>query len=204
MSKKDQKTEDPKPEAAADANFDVVPEETESAENAAGNSAPPAGESELDKLKAEVAAAQDKLLYLQADYQNYRKRMVKELADARMLGISSTIEPFLQVFDFLSMAKIAAEKSDNIEAIRQGIAMIIGEYTKAFDELGVTRPQSVGKTFDPNWQEAMAQEASDTVPEGTVIKEWSSAYKLGERILRPAKVVVSKGPAVVEDAAPEA
>ncbi len=157
-------------------------------------------ESELDLARRDLADAREKLLYLQADYQNYRKRMVKEVADARALGVASTLEPFLQVFDFLAMARQAAEKSDNIDAIKQGVVMIIGEYTKAFDELGVIRPKSVGAPFDPSWQEAVAQEPSDSVPEGTVIKEWSSAYRIGERLLRPAKVVVSAGKAKVEEA----
>ncbi len=157
-------------------------------------------ESELDIARRDLAEAREKLLYLQADYQNYRKRMVKELADARSLGVASTLQPFLQVFDFLTMARQAAEKSDNIDAIKQGVAMIIGEYTKAFDELGVVRPKSVGAPFDPAWQEAVSQEPSDTVPEGSVVKEWSAAYRIGERLLRPAKVVVSTGKAKVEEA----
>ncbi len=158
---------------------------------------------EVEKLTAELKEQQDKLLYLQADYQNYRKRMIKEVSDARMMGVVSTIDPFLRVFDYLAMAKGAAEKSDNIESIRQGVEMIIAEYVKAFDDLGVTRLESAGKPFDPVWQEAVQQQPSDTVPEGMVIREWSPAYKLGEKILRAAKVVVSSGKAPEEET-PEA
>ncbi len=154
---------------------------------------------EVEKLTAELKEQQDKLLYLQADYQNYRKRMIKEVSDARMMGVVSTIDPFLRVFDYLAMAKSAAEKSDNIESIRQGVEMIIAEYVKAFDDLGVTRLESAGKPFDPVWQEAVQQQPSDTVPEGVVIREWSPAYKLGEKILRAAKVVVSSGKAPEEE-----
>lgn len=178
---------------------EITPD-AETAETAANMPGIEVTESELDLAKRDLADARQKLLYLQADYQNYRKRMVKELADARALGVASTLQPFLQVFDFLTMARQAAEKSDNIDAIKQGVVMIIGEYTKAFDELGVVRPKSVGAPFDPAWQEAVSQEPSDTVPEGSVVKEWSAAYRIGERLLRPAKVVVSTGKAKVEEA----
>ncbi len=158
---------------------------------------------EVEKLSAEVADLQAKFLYLQADYQNYRKRTIKDLSDARMMGTSMTLEPFLRVFDYLNMAKSAAENSDNIDSMRQGIAMIIGEYVKAFDDLGVKRLDAVGKPFDPAWQEAVQNEPSDSVEEGVVIKEWTPAYQLGEKILRAAKVVVSAGPAKCEEESEE-
>ena len=160
--------------------------------------------SELEKAQQELEETRQKLLYLQADYQNYRRRMIKELADMRQMGVTTTLEPFLRVFDYLNMADTAAQKSDNVEAIRQGVAMIIAEYIKVFDDLGVTKVDSVGKAFDPQWHEAVAQEPSDTVPEGSIIREWQPAYKMGEKILRAAKVVVSTGkPAPAEETAEE-
>jgi molecular chaperone GrpE len=147
----------------------------------------------IEKLKAELAEAKAKLLYLQADYQNYRKRTVKDLADARMFGVEMTLEPFLRVYDFLAMAKTSAEKSDNLEAIRQGIALIISEYAKALDDLNVRKIDGAGKAFDPKIQEAVSHEPSETVPEGVVIRDWASAYAIGERVLRSGKVVVSAG-----------
>ncbi len=170
---------------------DTAAEESAAAQNEEAEAAPEMTETE--KLTAELEESKAKILYLQADYQNYRRRMIKEVSDARMLGVSSALEPFLQVFDYLSMARDAAEKSDNIESIRQGVAMIINEYVKAFDELGVKKLEAAGKPFDPEWQEAVQQQPSDTVPEGVVISEWCPAYKLGEKILRAAKVVVSAG-----------
>ena len=88
-------------------------------------------------------------MYLQADYQNYRRRMIKELADARQIGVIGTLDPFLRVADFLGMADTAAKQSDNIDAIRQGLAMILNEFNKAFDDLGVKKLDSIGKPFDP-------------------------------------------------------
>ena len=162
-----------------------------------------AEENPVEKLQQELEETRNKLLYLQADYQNYRRRMVKELADARQIGVIGTLDPFLRVADFLGMADTAAKQSDNIDAIRQGLAMILNEFTKAFDDLGVKKLDSIGKPFDPDKQEAVMQEASDTVPEGVVIKEWCPAYMMGERCIRAAKVVVSTGKAETAEETPQ-
>ena len=142
---------------------------------------------------AELAALQEKYIYLQAEYQNYRKRMAKELADSRRFAVEETVHPFLAVYDFLTMAETAAVQSDNIEAIRQGLVMIIAEYRKAFDELGLKPFDAKGKKFDPELHDAVAHESSEDVPEGVVSKQWNCGFKLGERVVRPARVVVSSG-----------
>ena len=171
-----------------------LPESIPAEEEAGGETNTP--QEETAKLAAELQALKEKLMYLEADYQNYRKRVVKDLSEARLCGTAGTLEPFLTVFDFLGMAKNAAEKSDNIESIRQGLNMIIGEFHKAFDELGVKKIATVGTDFDPKYHDAAAHEPSDEVPEGKIIREWSGGFKLGERLLRPARVVVSSGPAL--------
>ena len=148
---------------------------------------------EEEKLKAELAQLQSKYLYLQAEYQNYRKRVAKDLADARAFTTADTLSPFLSVFDYLTMAENAAENTDNLEAVRQGLKMIMGEFFKAFDELGVRKFESVGQKFDPTLHDAVANEPSETVPEGEIIREWAGGFKLGEKLLRPARVVVSAG-----------
>ncbi|MBS1369079.1 MAG: nucleotide exchange factor GrpE [Lentisphaeria bacterium] len=150
---------------------------------------------EVEKLKGELAEAQEKLIYLQADYQNYRKRVSKDITDARVYGAANALEPFITVYDYLTMARQAAEKSDKIEQIRQGLGMIIDQYMKAFEESGVSRVETVGAPFDPTVHEAVAREASDEYPEGIILKEWTGGYRFGQRLLRPAKVVVSSGPA---------
>ena len=149
--------------------------------------------SEEEKLRAALAEAQRKFLYLQAEYQNFRKRAVKDVADARSYAYADALNPFMTVFDYLAMADSAAVNSDNIESIRQGLKMIIAEFNKAFDTLGVTPFDAVGKPFDPALHEAVAHEPSESVPEGVVIKQWSSGFKMGGKLLRPARVVVSSG-----------
>jgi len=148
---------------------------------------------EKEKLGAALADLQAKYLYLQAEYQNYRKRVAKDIADARSFAYADALGPFMTVFDFLAMADSAAVQSDNIESIRQGLKMIIGEFNKAFDTLGVKPLETVGKPFDPALHEAVAHEASESVPEGSIIRQWSNGFKMGEKLLRPARVVVSDG-----------
>lgn len=189
--------------AAEEAQAETVEEVLQTAAEEAAPEAAPEPEDPLVKAERELSEAQNKLLYLQADYQNYRRRMIKELSDARQIGVIGTLDPFLRVADFLGMADTAARQSDNIDAIRQGLAMILNEFNKAFDDLGVKKLDSIGKPFDPDKQEAVMQEASDTVPEGVVIKEWCPAYMMGERCIRAAKVVVSTGKAEPAEAAPQ-
>ena len=193
-------SKDPQEETPAD----IAPETAANTEETQPVEEPvQAEENPVEKLQRELTEAQNKLLYLQADYQNYRRRMIKELADARQIGVIGTLDPFLRVADFLNMADTAAKQSDNIDAIRQGLAMILNEFTKAFDDLGVKKLDSIGKPFDPDKQEAVMQEASDTVPEGVVIKEWCPAYMMGERCIRAAKVVVSTGKAETAEETPQ-
>lgn len=189
--------------AAEEAQAETVEEVLQTAAEEAAPEAAPEPEDPLVKAERELSEVQNKLLYLQADYQNYRRRMIKELSDARQIGVIGTLDPFLRVADFLGMADTAAKQSDNIDAIRQGLAMILNEFNKAFDDLGVKKLDSIGKPFDPDKQEAVMQEASDTVPEGVVIKEWCPAYMMGDRCIRAAKVVVSTGKAEPAEAAPQ-
>ncbi|MBR2642301.1 MAG: nucleotide exchange factor GrpE [Lentisphaeria bacterium] len=204
MFKKTSNDQEAKPEEVPQEAAENTEAANLTAEEILQNAEPaPAEEDPQAKLQQELEETRNKLLYLQADYQNYRRRMIKELADARQIGVIGTLDPFLRVADFLGMADTAAKQSDNIDAIRQGLAMILNEFNKAFDDLGVKKLDSIGKPFDPDKQEAVLQEASDTVPEGVVIKEWCPAYMMCERCIRAAKVVVSTGKAEPEETAPQ-
>lgn len=155
---------------------------------------------EEEKLKAELAELQTKYLYLQAEYQNFRKRSVRDIADARSYTIASTLVPFLSVVDYLGMAQAAAEQTDNLAALKQGMSMIIGEFDKALDELGVKRMKTAGEKFDPSLHDAVGYEKSADIPEGMIIREWSGGFMLGDKLLRPARVLVSSGNASEEGA----
>ena len=149
--------------------------------------------SETEKLQLQLAQIQEKYLYLQAEYQNFRKRSARDISDARSHAIADTLTPFLSVSDFLAMAQVAAEKTDNLDAIKQGLTMIIAQFDKALEEMSVKKFSAVGEKFDPDLHDAVGREPSDSVAEGVIIREWNCGYKIGEKLLRPARVVVSGG-----------
>ena len=163
------------------------------AEDNNGDQKPEAEKKELSDAE-KLAELSARYLYLQAEYQNYRKRVAKELSDARIMAIENTLTPFLSVYDYLNMAKTAAQKSDNIESLRQGLDMIITQFFKAFEDIGVKPFDACGENFDPSRHDAVSKESSDSVPEGVITKAWNCGFTLGDRLLRPARVVVSSGP----------
>jgi molecular chaperone GrpE len=150
-------------------------------------------EEQIAELKNKNTALKETILRKQADLDNYRKRTYKDISSARINGQIEAVEPILQVFDHFQMAMKATETTDSVDAIAQGLEMIFQEFSRAMDELGVEMINAVGEQFDPKLHDAMAKEQSDEVPEGEVIKQWSCGYKMGERLLKPAKVVVSSG-----------
>lgn len=148
---------------------------------------------QLEELKTKLAEAEDKNLRLHAEYDNYRKRAFRELNDARAAVKIDTLIPILNVFDHFKMAVDAADTSDDMNVIKEGMTMICNEFSKAMEEYGLEEINAVGEEFDPNLHEAVAKETS-IEEEDTVIKQWKCGYKIGDRLLRPATVVVSSGP----------
>ncbi|MBO7147989.1 MAG: nucleotide exchange factor GrpE [Lentisphaeria bacterium] len=151
-------------------------------------------EEKIAKLEKAILELQDTRLRLIAEMDNLRKRSAKDLETTRYNVMTDTLHPFFQVFDHFSMAVAATETSSNMQMLLEGMKMIRTEFDRAFSDLGIEQIDATGKEFDPLTQEAMSQEASDTVPAGTVIRQWSFGYKLGNHLLKPACVVVSSGP----------
>ena len=173
-------------------------EETAAAAEKAEPAAPETPEEKVEKLEKALLEMEDKRLRLLAEMENQRKRAVKDMEAVRYNTMTDTLHPFFQVFDHFSMAVAATETTTNIQSLLEGMKMIRAEFDRAFSELGIERIDATGKDFDPNTQEAMSQEASETVPAGKVIRQWSFGYKMGDRLLKPANVVVSSGPAEKE------
>ena len=156
---------------------------------------PETPEEKVVKLEKALLDMEDKRLRLLAEMENQRKRAVKDMEAVRYNTMTDTLHPFFQVFDHFSMAVAATETTTNMQSLLEGMKMIRSEFDRAFADLGIERIDATGKDFDPNTQEAMSQEASDTVPAGKVIRQWCFGYKMGDRLLKPANVVVSSGPA---------
>ena len=174
-------------------------EETPAAAEKAEPAVPETPEQKVEKLEKALLEMEDKRLRLLAEMENQRKRAVKDMEAVRYNTMTDTLHPFFQVFDHFSMAVAATETTTNMQSLLEGMKMIRAEFDRAFSELGIERIDATGKDFDPNTQEAMSQEASDTVPAGKVIRQWSFGYKMGDRLLKPANVVVSSGPAEKEN-----
>ena len=154
----------------------------------------------IEELEKKLAEAEKQRLLALAEMDNQRKRFSKELEALRYRVTQDTLFPFLQVMDHFSMAVKAAEAPGaNADAILKGMEMISNEFDHAFTDLGVEKIDAAGKPFDPNFHEAVAEEPSDTVPAGVVIRQWSMGCKMGSRLLKPAMVVVSSGPAAPEE-----
>lgn len=157
--------------------------------------APETPEEKLAKLEKALLEMEDKRLRLLAEMENQRKRAQKDMEAVRYNTLTDTLHPFFQVFDHFSMAVAATETTTNMQTLLEGMKMIRAEFDRAFSELGIERIDATGQDFDPKTQEAMSQESSETVPAGKVIRQWCFGYKMGDRLLKPANVVVSSGPA---------
>lgn len=189
------KTPDPAAEKAVEPGKEAGAAETEAA-GVEWETPPEDGSAKLAELEKKLAEAEKQRLLALAEMDNQRKRFSKELEALRYRVTQDTLFPFLTVMDHFSMAVKAAEAPGaNVDVILKGMEMIANEFDHAFTDLGVEKIDASGKPFDPNFHEAVAEEPSDTVPAGVVIRQWSMGCKMGSRLLKPAMVVVSSGPA---------
>ncbi len=147
---------------------------------------------ELTKLTAEVADWKDKYLRLQAEFDNYRKRTLREKMELVETGGKDVLLAMLPVKDDVERAVAAMMKTDDVESVRQGVQLIAQKFTEAFKQRGVTAIEVVGQPFDEEVAEAVARFAAGEEKQGVVIDCVQTGYRLGERVLRFAKVVVGE------------
>jgi len=148
-----------------------------------------------DETKGEeVAALEDRLLRLQADFDNLRRRTLKEKEEAFRYGHENLVKDLLPAVDNLERAVDHARQggAGESEGLLQGVELVLREVQGAFATHGVSVIDAEGKPFDPSVHEAMAQAPDDSVPANTVVQVFQRGYLLWDRLLRPARVVVSK------------
>ena len=146
----------------------------------------------LAQARAETAKMKDAWLRTAADFDNFRKRSRKELDDARRGGREDLLRALLPVFDNLERAIQSAQRSADVKAMADGLAMVQRQFVEALAREGITRVPTVGQSFDPAMHEAIQQvETSEHAP-GTVLAEVQAGYAQGERLVRAALVVVAK------------
>ncbi|HEY3594650.1 MAG TPA: nucleotide exchange factor GrpE [Polyangiaceae bacterium] len=148
----------------------------------------------LEEAKAEAARLKDQLLRTAADYDNFRKRSRREIDDAQKRGREELLRELLPVFDNLERAMLHAGQSNDAKAVAEGVGFVVKQFVDTLGKIGIRRISTVGVPFDPNQHEAIQQVESNEHPPGTVVAEVQPGYALGDRLVRAAMVVVSKGP----------
>ena len=152
---------------------------------------------ELEAVKAKLEAAQqeagqtkDKLLRMAAEYDNYRKRTAREADQKFNDGVSFAVNQIIPILDTLEMAANAPTTDENY---KKGVTMTLDKAAKALDALHVEEIEALGKPFDPNFMNAVQQiPAPDGQESGTVVTVYQKGYKLGDKIVRHATVVVAE------------
>jgi molecular chaperone GrpE len=192
---------------------DEPPQESTGPANGSGDDSikvevvPPEDPVETDPVKAlegRVAALEkekkdnwDRYLRAAADLENMRKRQKREIEDAKFDAKNRILKEMLPVVDNLERAIEHASQAGT-NPIVEGVQLVLRQFTTAFERLEVTAIEAQGQPFDPNLHEAISQQESDAAP-GTVVQVLQRGYKSGERLLRPALVVVAKAPAPKAD-----
>jgi molecular chaperone GrpE len=157
----------------------------------AGKAADDSGTSETEKLKAERDALLDRLARLQAEFDNARKRAVREQQDFREFAAADVIKNFLPILDSFERA-LKAGGDSNSNDFRNGIELIYRQFQDALQKIGVQPIVSVGQPFDPRVHEAVEMVDTTEVPDHHVLDELQRGYKYKDRLLRPAMVRVAR------------
>jgi molecular chaperone GrpE len=171
-------------------------EEAEAAPEEAGE-APAEGEvAPEEALALELKQTQDRFLRLQADFENFRRRALKERTEAHQYGHQNLVKDLLLTVDNLDRAIDHAQKSEDgdLDGLLQGVELVQRDLLTALVRNGVASIEAVGKVFDPAYHEAVAQVADASLAPNTVTEELQKGYRLRDRLLRPSRVIVSRAP----------
>ena len=154
---------------------------------------------QLEELKDRAARADEnweRLLRTTADFENFKKRVTREKQEAIRYANEGLLQKLVPVLDNFDMALSAAQtgQTEAAQSLQAGINMIYQQLKSALVEAGLEEVDAAGKTFDPNLHEAVSQTETTEAPEGQVVQQLRKGYKLRDRLLRPATVVVAKAP----------
>jgi len=154
----------------------------------------PAGEIAEVDFQAEAAKQKDLALRARADLDNFRKRSLREKEDAIRYANNGLLEKLLPVIDNFELGLDAARNATDAASVLQGMSMVQRQLQDFIRSQGLEEVPADGEAFDPNKHDAVSQEFSADVPEGQVIRQVRKGYKLKDRLIRAASVIVSKGP----------
>jgi len=149
---------------------------------------------DLEKAHAERDRMREQLLRIAADFDNFRKRSRKEIEEVRRRSVEDTLREVLPVVDNLERAAGAMTDATEVSAVTEGVHMVLRGFEDIANRLGLKRVPSVGNLFDPTCHDAIQQEETNEHAPGTIVAEVVPGYYVGERLLRPAMVVVARPP----------
>jgi molecular chaperone GrpE len=160
-----------------------------------------AGDSETARLQADLREAQNNALRHQAELENFRKRMRREMENERRYAALPIIQDLLAVVDHLDLAIQASEQNDNSSGLLEGVKIVATQLQGVLEKHNCQVMEPIGQPFDPHYHEALAPEPSDEYPPGTVTRVTKTGYRLYDRVVRPAQVFVSAEtePAATDD-----
>jgi molecular chaperone GrpE len=186
MDEKEIKKDLENKEDYADNLADDVSKELSSEESAEEN------EESTDNVSEELAKIKDSYIRLMAEYDNYRKRTIKEKADLIKNGGEKVLVGLLPVVDDFQRALDTVDKATDLEAVKEGIDLIYNKFIAFFQQNGVTPIEAIGQAFDADFFEAVATiPAQNEEQKGIVIDSVQTGYMLNDKLIRPAKVVVA-------------
>jgi len=148
---------------------------------------------ETEKLQAELAEANDRVLRSQAELENFRKRVYRQMDEERKYAGLPLLRDLLPVIDNLDRAIEAAEQNENSSSLLEGVKMVAQQFGDVLGQHHCKRIDAKGETFDPHLHEALAQQPSDECPAGCVLDVAQVGYQLHDRVVRPSQVFVSAG-----------
>lgn len=182
------------PEGAAGA---PPAEETPVAAEVVLEPVPSAGElAALREKAAQADAFRDNYVRTLAEWENFRKRAARDRQEAVQYASQGLLEKLVPALDNLDMALAAVNSTQggSVDALRTGVEMVLGQVRGILRDAGLEEINALGEVFDPTWHEAVSQQDTADVPEGQVVQQLRKGYRLQQRLLRPASVVVARKP----------
>jgi molecular chaperone GrpE len=175
-----------------------------SSDTANGEAVAAAPESDLERVTAERDKKHEQLLRTTADFDNYRKRMRREVEDAKVKGQQDVVRDILPVFDNLERAVQASGTASDAASVIEGIRMVLKLFEDTAERIGLSRIKTIGERFDPQVHEAIQQKESADAAPGTILAEVVPGYRFGDKLVRAAMVVVARKPADAKKSEPPA
>jgi molecular chaperone GrpE len=187
---------DDRPEESPDS--EAGPADAPAGSAADGYQASPGGEDPgavLDAKDKELKETYDRLLRTTAEFENYKKRMAREMDEFRKYANQSLLREMLSIVDHIELALQAAGGSGSQKTIADGLGLTLKELLRILERFNVTPVETAGKPFNPEVHEAILREPAEGLPENAIVREMQKGYMINGRLLRPALVVVAAAPA---------